>query len=106
MVTRDSVDIHFWLTNDPAIPKLTGCRVNVEGIDELYAEFQLLDIIHPADPLGDKPWGLREFSMHPAQLLEVKQQVMMSDTAQLAVRVAKLLKADEPDKISEQLDKL
>ena len=49
---------------------------------------------------------LREFSMHPAQLLEVKQQVMMSDAAQLAVRVAKLLKFDEPDKISEQLDKL
>ncbi len=50
--------------------------------------------------------GLREFSMHPAQLLEVKQQVMMSDSAQLAVRVARLLKSDEPDKISEQLDKL
>jgi phosphotransferase system enzyme I (PtsI) len=50
--------------------------------------------------------GLREFSMHPAQLLEVKQQVMMSDAAQLAVRVAKLLKSDEPDKIIEQLDKL
>ncbi len=50
--------------------------------------------------------GLREFSMHPTQLLEVKQQVMMSDAAQLAVRVAKLLKSDEPDKISEQLDKL
>jgi hypothetical protein len=30
----------------------------------------------------------------------------MSDAAQLAVRVAKLLKFDEPDKISEQLDKL
>jgi phosphotransferase system enzyme I (PtsI) len=50
--------------------------------------------------------GLREFSMHPAQVLEVKQQVMMSDAAQLAVRVAKLLKSDEPDKIGEQLDKL
>jgi len=50
--------------------------------------------------------GLREFSMHPAQLLEVKQQVMMSDTAQLAVRVGKLLKSDEPDKIGEQLEKL
>ncbi len=50
--------------------------------------------------------GLREFSMHPAQLLEVKQQVMMSDAAQLAVRVARLLKSDEADKISEQLDKL
>ena len=50
--------------------------------------------------------GLREFSMHPAQLLEVKQQVMMSDTAQLAVRVGKLLKSDEPDKIGDQLEKL
>jgi len=50
--------------------------------------------------------GLREFSMHPAQLLEVKQQVMMSDAAQLAVRVARILKLDEPEKIAEQLEKL
>ena len=50
--------------------------------------------------------GLREFSMHPSQLLEVKQQVMMADAAQLAVRVARILKLDEPDKISEQLDRL
>jgi phosphotransferase system enzyme I (PtsI) len=50
--------------------------------------------------------GLRQFSMHPAQLLEVKQQVMMSDATQLALRVVKLLKLDEPDKISELLDKL
>jgi hypothetical protein len=63
MVSRDNVDIHFWLTDDPAIPKLTGCRVNVDGIDALYDEFRLLDIIHPNDPLGDKPWGLREFSI-------------------------------------------
>ena len=63
MISRDSVDLHFWLTADPAIPKLTGCRVNVDGINALYAEFRLLDIIHPNDPLGDKPWGLREFSI-------------------------------------------
>ena len=50
--------------------------------------------------------GLREFSMHPAQLLEVKQQVMMADAAQLAVRVTKILKLDEPDKIGDQMDKL
>ena len=30
----------------------------------------------------------------------------MADAAQLAVRVAKLMKLDEPDKISEQLEKL
>jgi phosphotransferase system enzyme I (PtsI) len=50
--------------------------------------------------------GLRRFSMHPAQLLEVKQQIMMSDAAQLAIRVARLLRLDEPDKISEMLEKL
>ncbi|MDK9701949.1 MAG: phosphoenolpyruvate--protein phosphotransferase [Sulfuritalea sp.] len=50
--------------------------------------------------------GLRQFSMHPAQLLEVKQQVMMADASQLTARVAKILKLDESDKIGEQLDKL
>lgn len=50
--------------------------------------------------------GLRQFSMHPAQLLEVKQQVMMADAAQLSLRVARLLKFDEPEKISELLEKL
>ena len=50
--------------------------------------------------------GLRQFSMHPSQLLEVKQQVMMADAAQLAVRVARILKLDERDKIGEQVDKL
>ena len=50
--------------------------------------------------------GLRQFSMHPSQLLEVKQQVMMADASQLAVRVAKILKLDDSGKISEQVDKL
>jgi phosphotransferase system enzyme I (PtsI) len=50
--------------------------------------------------------GLRQFSMHPAQILEVKQQIMMADAAQLAVRVARILKLDDPDKISDQVDKL
>ena len=50
--------------------------------------------------------GLRQFSMHPAQLLEVKQQVMMADAAQLAVRVARILKLDDSDKVGEQVEKL
>jgi catechol 2,3-dioxygenase-like lactoylglutathione lyase family enzyme len=63
MVTRDDVDIHFWLTDNPDIPNATGCRVNVGGIDALYQEYLPLNIVHPKDPLGDKPWGLREFSI-------------------------------------------
>jgi len=50
--------------------------------------------------------GLRQFSMHPSQLLEVKQLVMMSDAEQLAARIAKIGKLEEPDKIREQIEKL
>ena len=50
--------------------------------------------------------GLRQFSMHPTQLLEVKQQVVMADTEQLTLRVNKLLKYDESERIREQVEKL
>jgi phosphotransferase system enzyme I (PtsI) len=50
--------------------------------------------------------GLRSFSMHPAQLLEVKQQVVTADTEQLALRVSKLLKLDESERLREQVEKL
>lgn len=63
LVCRDNVDLHFWLTDNPDIPNSTGCRVNVDAVDALYREFEPLNIVHPADPLGDKPWGLREFSI-------------------------------------------
>lgn len=50
--------------------------------------------------------GLRQFSMHPAQLLEVKQQVLKSDTTLLAPHVSRLLKVDEPEKIAELMARL
>jgi phosphotransferase system enzyme I (PtsI) len=50
--------------------------------------------------------GLRQFSMHPTQLLEVKQQIVMADTEQLAMKVAKILRCDEPERIREQVERL
>jgi len=50
--------------------------------------------------------GLRQFSMHPSQILEVKQQVVMADAEQLGLKVARLLRLDEPDKIREQMERL
>ncbi|EXI74371.1 MAG TPA: phosphoenolpyruvate--protein phosphotransferase [Candidatus Accumulibacter phosphatis] len=50
--------------------------------------------------------GLRQFSMHPAQILSVKQKIMQSNCAELAPMVRRLLRHDEPAKIREQLDKL
>jgi len=50
--------------------------------------------------------GLRQFSMHPSQILEIKQQVVMSDVEQLTLKVGRILRLEEPDKIREQVDRL
>jgi len=50
--------------------------------------------------------GLRNFSMHPAQILEVKSRVLKSDISELAPQARKLLRLEEPAKIREQLDRL
>ena len=63
IVAQDGVQIHFWLCTDPAVPKATSCRINVSSIDELFASYSKLVVIHPNNPLTLKPWGLREFSI-------------------------------------------
>jgi phosphotransferase system enzyme I (PtsI) len=50
--------------------------------------------------------GLRQFSMHPTQLLEVKQQIVMADAERLAMKVAKVLRCDEPERIRELVESL
>jgi len=50
--------------------------------------------------------GLRIFSMHPAQILKVKQRVLKSEINELAPNVRKILRLDEPGKLREALEKL
>jgi phosphotransferase system enzyme I (PtsI) len=50
--------------------------------------------------------GLREFSMHPAQLLAVKQEILNSDLAVLGPRTRRILRAMEPDAIAEAVEQL
>lgn len=50
--------------------------------------------------------GLRQFSMHPTQLLEVKQQIVTADVGRLAAKVAKILRLDEPERIREMVSRL
>jgi phosphotransferase system enzyme I (PtsI) len=40
--------------------------------------------------------GLRSFSMHPAQILSVKQQILRSDAQRLSVWAQSVLEADDP----------
>jgi len=50
--------------------------------------------------------GLREFSMHPSQLLEVKQQVLRSDLSRLRSKVARLLRFEDALQVREHLKSL
>ena len=50
--------------------------------------------------------GLRQFSMHPAQLLVVKQEVLRADLPSIEQVVKKILRASEPDKIRELVEQL
>ncbi len=63
MFQRDSIHIHLWLCNDEAIPKNTGCYINVDEIDALYQECLKLGIVHPNGKLENKPWRMRQFSI-------------------------------------------
>lgn len=63
IVSNGAVSIHFWSGTDPSIPKATGCRVQVVGIEQLFQRCQSLAIVHPNAPLEAKPWGNKEFAI-------------------------------------------
>jgi phosphoenolpyruvate-protein phosphotransferase (PTS system enzyme I) len=50
--------------------------------------------------------GLTDFSMHPAHVLAVKQQVMRSHIGELVPQVKKLLRAGRPERIQELLEQI
>lgn len=50
--------------------------------------------------------GLREFSMHPAQMLSVKQVILNSDLKLLTPKTKKILQMFEPDMIEQEVQKL
>lgn len=80
ILQRDAVEIHLWEAADERWQGRTGpspvvsgaesfiagtasCRLQVTGVDALYAELQPRGIVHPHAPLEDKPWGTREFGI-------------------------------------------
>jgi phosphotransferase system enzyme I (PtsI) len=51
-------------------------------------------------------FGLRQFSMHPSQLLGIKQRVLTTSLPEIAPLTQKILRSDDPQKIRELLGKL
>src|SRR6185369_4760276 len=50
--------------------------------------------------------GLRQFSMHPSQILKVKNRVLKADVSEIAPNVRRMLRLEEPGKLREALEKL
>ena len=63
IVKRDSVQLFLLKNGDKHLAEGTSFRINVNQIEQLYAEFEAKDqgIIHPNGELETKPWGMKEF---------------------------------------------
>ena len=63
IVASGPVSIHFWACADRKIAEATGCRIGVQGIEQLYAQCVDSGIVHPNAPLAKAPWGNQEFAI-------------------------------------------
>ena len=63
IVQRDSAQIFLVKNADKHLAEGTSLRINVNQIEQLYAEFQAKggEMIHPNGKLETKPWGMKEF---------------------------------------------
>ena len=88
---------HLYNPLHPAVLKLVAdtiaeCRAQGKGVTvcgEMAGDVGLTRLL-----LG---LGLRCFSMHPAQILAVKQEVLRADTVRLAAWAQTVLQSDEPE---------
>jgi len=87
---------HLYDPLHPAVLRLVAdtiaeCRAQGKGVSvcgEMAGDVTLTRLL-----LG---LGLRSFSMHPAQILAVKQEILRSDTAKLAPWAQRVMSADDP----------
>jgi catechol 2,3-dioxygenase-like lactoylglutathione lyase family enzyme len=81
LVRRDDATISIWGATDeswrqkldPARPVCSGaesfiagtasCSIAVDGIDELYAQCEAREVVHPNGKLHETEWGTREFAV-------------------------------------------
>jgi phosphotransferase system enzyme I (PtsI) len=102
----DEAVSHLYDPLHPAVLKLIAmaittankANVPIAVCGEMAGELRLTRLL-----LG---MGLRNFSMHPAHLLSIKQRVLTSEVSTTRPVVARMLKSDDPDKLSALLEKL
>ncbi len=81
-----------------AIGSANKARVPIAVCGEMAGELGLTRLL-----LG---FGLRQFSMHPAHLLTIKQRVLTTDLGAIRPLVERMRRTDDPVKLAALLDKL
>jgi phosphotransferase system enzyme I (PtsI) len=102
----DEAVSHLYDPMHPAIIKLLSlaigsankARVPIAVCGEMAGEFSFTRLL-----LG---LGLRDFSMHPGELLEVKQRVLQTDLAPLAAIVERIRRSEDPERTRALLERL
>ena len=102
----DEAVVHLYDPLHPAVLKLiagtiaAGARVGipVSVCGEMAGD--------PACTLLLLGMGLRNFSMHPGNILEIKQQILRADIGELAPKVQRILKMDEQVRVREAVERL
>jgi catechol 2,3-dioxygenase-like lactoylglutathione lyase family enzyme len=79
LLRRDDVTVSLWGATDESwretldagkpvcsgaesfIAGTASCSIQVAGVDELYEHCRTAGVVHPNGPLGETPWGTREF---------------------------------------------
>ena len=61
---RDSLELPISSGAESFIAGTASCRIRVEGVDELYSEFEPRDVLHPVSKNGisNTDFGTREFA--------------------------------------------
>ena len=102
----DDTVSHLYDPLHPAVVKLVAMAISTASkagvpiavCGEMAGEVQMTRLL-----LG---MGLRNFSMHPAHLLTIKQRVLTTDVSKVAPLVERMRKSDDPNKLAALLAKL
>ena len=63
IISRDGLEIHLRAASVDAARNCCQCYFGVQGVEELYHEYLVRGVIHPAGDLETKPWGQKEFAV-------------------------------------------
>ncbi|MBM0066752.1 VOC family protein [Alkalicoccobacillus gibsonii] len=66
IVSSGKVELHlFRWTPVDGVEQLiaNSCRIEVKGIDKLYKQLEIHNVIHPNGKLSNKDWGEKSFTM-------------------------------------------